>query len=122
MRSLAGPSVRFTCQITDAARRDLFACARAVIVPGEEDFGLVPIEAAAAGRPTVAFGAGGALETVVEGVTGVFFREPTAASLAQAMRSLDPAAFDVAAMRAHAQGFSAERFREKFRAVLSQWL
>lgn len=120
--ALADSSVRFTGRVSDAGRRSLFACARAVIVPGEEDFGLVPVEAAAAGRPTVAYGAGGALETVVEGVTGVFFGEPTAASLAQALRDLDPASFDAEAMRAHAQSFSAERFRQQFRAVLDQVL
>jgi glycosyltransferase involved in cell wall biosynthesis len=121
LRSLAGQSVRFTGRVSDAARASLFACARAVIVPGEEDFGLVPVEASAAGRPTVAYGAGGALETVVEGVTGVFFREPTAAALAQALRDLNPAAFDVAAMRAHAETFSAARFREQFAALLARW-
>src|SRR5205807_4761141 len=77
LRKLAGPSVRFAGHVDDAERRRLFARARALIVPGIEDFGLIPIEAAASGRPVVAFGAGGALETVVEGETGLFFREPT---------------------------------------------
>lgn len=121
LRALAGPSVRFTGRVTDAARASLFACARAVIVPGEEDFGLVPVEAAAAGRPTVAYGAGGALETVIEGVTGVFFREPTGAALAQTLRALDPMAFDVGAMHAHAETFSVARFREKLAALLARW-
>jgi glycosyltransferase involved in cell wall biosynthesis len=93
-----------------------------VIVPGEEDFGLVPVEASAAGRPTVAYGAGGALETVVEGVTGVFFNEPTAASLVQALRGLDPASFDAGAMRAHAESFSVVHFREKLADLLAQWI
>jgi glycosyltransferase involved in cell wall biosynthesis len=121
LRAMAGPTVHFAGRISDVERRQVFARARAIIVPGEEDFGLVPVEAAAAGRPTVAFGAGGAMETVVDGVTGVFFNEPTAASLAEALRSLDPLAFDVASMTAHAVKFSAERFRAGFRALLASY-
>ena len=121
LRALAGPTVRFAGRVSDEERRLVFARARAIIVPGEEDFGLVPVEAAAAGRPTVAFAAGGAMETVVEGVTGVFFREPTADSLAEALRNLEPLAYDVNAMTAHAAKFSAERFRAGFRALLESY-
>lgn len=121
LRAMAGPTVRFAGRVSDVERRQVFARARAIIVPGEEDFGLVPVEAAAAGRPTVAFGAGGAMETVVDGVTGVFFREPTADSLAEALKSLDPRAYDVEAMTAHAAKFSAERFRAGFRALLASY-
>ena len=113
--------MRFEGHVSDDRRRQLFAGALAIIVPGEEDFGLVPVEAAAAGRPTVAFGAGGAMETVVDGVTGTFFREPTAASLAQSLRSLDPFAYDVSAMTAHAATFSADRFRSGFRTLLASY-
>ena len=121
LRALAGPTVRFAGRVSDAQRRQIFARARAIVVPGEEDFGLVPVEAAAAGRPTVAFGAGGAMETVVDGVTGVFFREPTAESLADALKALDPFAYDVESMTAHAATFSAERFRAGFRALLESY-
>ena len=121
LRALAGPTVRFDGRVSDAQRRQIFARARAIVVPGEEDFGLVPVEAAAAGRPTVAFGAGGAIETVVDGVTGVFFREPTAESLAEALKGLDPFAYDVASMTAHAAKFSGERFRAGFRALLQSY-
>ena len=121
LRAMAGPTVRFAGRISDEARRHVFARARAIIVPGEEDFGLVPVEAAAAGRPTVAFAAGGAMETVVEGVTGMFFHEPTAESLARALLSLDPFGYDVAAMSAHAATFSAERFRAGFRTLLKSY-
>ena len=121
LRALAGPTVRFAGHVSDAERRQIFARARAIVVPGEEDFGLVPVEAAAAGRPTVAYGAGGAMETVVEGVTGVFFHEATADSLAGAMKNLDPLAFSVDSMTAHAAKFSAERFRAGFRALLESY-
>ncbi|HEY7979916.1 MAG TPA: glycosyltransferase [Candidatus Eremiobacteraceae bacterium] len=121
LRALAGPTVRFEGHVPDDRRRQLFAGALAIIVPGEEDFGLVPVEAAAAGRPTVAFGAGGAMETVVDGVTGTFFREPTAESLAQALSALDPFGYDVEKMTAHAATFSADRFRAGFRALLESY-
>ena len=121
LRALAGPTVRFTGHISDEERRQVFARARAIVVPGEEDFGLVPLEAAAAGRPTVAFEAGGAMETVVDGVTGTFFREPTAESLTAALTTLDPFAYDVDAMTAHATKFSAARFRAGFRDLLDSY-
>ncbi len=98
----------------------LIGDARAAIVPGEEDLGLVPIEAAAAGRPTIAFRGGGARETVVDGVTGIFFDEPDPQSLANALRSFDAASFDAQRLRAHAQTFSPERFIERLRAIVDR--
>jgi glycosyltransferase involved in cell wall biosynthesis len=121
LRALAGDGVRFAGSVTDAVRASLFARARAVIVPGVEDFGLVAIEAAASGRPTVAYGAGGSLETVVEGRTGVFFREPDAASLADALRAASAIRFDRAALVAHARSFSPERFRAGLAALLDRY-
>jgi glycosyltransferase involved in cell wall biosynthesis len=93
--------------------------ARAVIVPGEEDFGLVPIEANASGRPAIAFGRGGALETIVPGITGEHFAEPTAESLAAVLRDFDPARYDPARLRAHAETFAPNRFIERLRALVS---
>jgi glycosyltransferase involved in cell wall biosynthesis len=122
LRSMSTPSVRFAGRVDDDERRSLFARARAIIVPGEEDFGLVPVEAAASGRPTVAFAAGGALETVVEGETGSFFREPTAQSLADALRALSTMDFDPARLAAHAQRFSPERFRRDFSALIDGYM
>lgn len=121
LRSLAGPTVRFAGRVADAERKRLFAGARAVIVPGIEDFGLVPIEAAASGRPTVAFAAGGALETVVEGETGIFFHEPTASGLATALKSLPSYSFDRARLAAHARLFSPERFRSELSALIARY-
>ncbi len=80
--------------VDDARMNALLGDARAAIVPGEEDFGLLPLEAAAAGRPTIAFRAGGALETIVDGTTGAFFDEPSPESLARALRDFEPAAYD----------------------------
>lgn len=122
LRRVAGEHVRFAGHVDDAQRRELFARARAVIVPGVEDYGLVALEAAASGRPVVAFAAGGSLETVVEGQTGSFFREATPDALAAALRSLDPEAFSRTRLVEHARKFSPERFRERLRELIDGYL
>ncbi len=106
--------------VSDARLNELLGDARAAIVPGEEDFGLVPLEAAAAGRPTIAYRAGGALETIVEGETGTFFDDPNAESLAAALRSFDPAHYDSQRLRAHAERFSPSSFVERLRAIVER--
>jgi glycosyltransferase involved in cell wall biosynthesis len=106
--------------VSDARLNDLVGNARAAIVPGEEDFGLVPLEAAAAGRPTIAYRRGGALETIVDGETGEFFDEPNAESLAAALRSFDPSRYDVSRLRAHAERFSPAQFIERLRAIVER--
>lgn len=119
LRRLAGPSTRFVGRVDDAQRRALMSGARAVIVPGHEDFGLVPLEAAASGRPAIAFAAGGALETIVEGATGLFFREPTAEALAQTLQRLATTTFDPVRMTEHASSFSPELFRARLAALMA---
>lgn len=104
--------------VDDARVNELLGAARAAILPGEEDFGLLPLEAAAAGRPTLALRAGGALETIVEGVTGEFFDEPTAESLARSLGGFDAARYDARALRTHAQGFATPRFVQRLRAIV----
>jgi glycosyltransferase involved in cell wall biosynthesis len=121
LRAIAGPTVRFAGHVSDDERIGLFERARAVIVPGIEDFGLVPIEAAAAGKPSVAFAAGGALETIVEGETGVFFREASADALVRALQALHPGAFDPEKLAAHARTFSPERFRAGLGALIDRY-
>ncbi|HMF28168.1 MAG TPA: glycosyltransferase, partial [Candidatus Cybelea sp.] len=90
------------------------------IVPGEEDFGLVPLEAAAAGRPTIAYRRGGALETIVDGETGVFFGDPRPESLAAVLRYFDTSKFDAQRLREHAQRFSPAQFIEKLRTIVER--
>ena len=90
LEALAGPTVTFVGYVPDEELPDLYAHCRAYILPGVEDFCIAPVQAQAAGRPVIAYGAGGALDTVIEGETGVFFHEPTAESLAAAVRSFDP--------------------------------
>ncbi len=106
----------------DVATRDLpafYAHARSFVFPGLEDFGITPLEATACGTPVVAYQAGGALDTVVEGLNGVFFADQTEAALAAALADprLDDA-WDREAMRRHAAAFSRERFRTRMTEVL----
>jgi glycosyltransferase involved in cell wall biosynthesis len=106
--------------VSDARLNELVGSARAAIVPGEEDFGLVPLEAAAAGRPAIAYRRGGALETIVEGETGVFFDDATPESLAAALRDFDASKFDPQHLRAHAERFSPAQFIEKLRSIVER--
>jgi glycosyltransferase involved in cell wall biosynthesis len=118
LESIAGPTVRFRGRLTDREVTSLFERCRALILPGEEDFGLTPLEANAAGRPVVALARGGALDTVRDGETGVLFHDETTESLEGALRAMQERQWDAAALRAHAQTFSEEVFVSRFRAVL----
>ncbi|MEX1184844.1 MAG: glycosyltransferase [Gemmatimonadota bacterium] len=118
----AGPAVSFLGRLPDDAVADLLARCRAFIFPGTEDFGMTPVEAQAAGAPVVAFAAGGALETVSEPATGVFFAEPNAASLAGAVRRLDGMQFDCHVLQRSALRFSPERFRSSVGREVDQLL
>ncbi len=115
----AGTQTTFHGYLDDASVNRIVGNARAAILPGEEDFGLLPLEAAAAGRATIAFARGGALETIIAGETGAFFNEPTAESLAAAMRAFDPADYDPQRLRAHAEAFAPPRFIERLREIVA---
>jgi glycosyltransferase involved in cell wall biosynthesis len=118
LKAAAGPSVEFMGRLPDTAVTDLFENCRAFIFPGEEDFGIAPVEAMAAGRPVVAFRAGGARETVIDGETGLFFDAPTVDALSEALGRLDGLTVDSARIRAHAQTFDSERFQERLLAIV----
>jgi glycosyltransferase involved in cell wall biosynthesis len=118
LRALAGPTVTFESAVSDERYFELLAGARALLFPGEEDFGIVPVEAMAAGVPVVAFGEGGALDTVVDGVTGVLFAEQTVDSLVGAIELVERTAFEVSKLRAHADSFRPEAFDERLRSVV----
>ncbi|WP_052888190.1 glycosyltransferase [Thermogemmatispora carboxidivorans] len=113
LQRLAGPTIRFAGQLSDAEVLDYFAHCRALLFPGEEDFGITPLEAQASGRPVIAYGAGGALASVIEGVTGVFFREQTVESLAAVLATFDERAFDPYTIREHALEFDKPRFQRR---------
>jgi len=114
LRERAGPTVRFLGNVDRPTVVDHLEGCHAYVLPGEEDFGIAPVEAMAAGKPVIAFRAGGALETVVDGTTGLFFDEPTVESLAEAIQRADGKTFDAAAIRANAERFEASVFRRRF--------
>ncbi len=118
-RRAQGAPVTFLGELGDRAIAEELARARAVIVPGVEDFGLMPLEAAASGTPSIAYRGGGATESIIEGRTGSFFDRAEAEDLAAALLRFDPAAFDEDRMRAHAAGFSNRAFVEKIRTRLT---
>jgi glycosyltransferase involved in cell wall biosynthesis len=96
----------------------LYRACRLLVFPGEEDFGIVPLEAQACGKPVVAFGRGGALETVRENETGVFFREQTPEALEEAVRSCSTTRWDSRAIRKWAEEFGEDRFVNGMDAVI----
>lgn len=124
LRKLAGPTVEFVGQCSFAALKAYYAGARAFLMPGEEDFGIAPVEAMASGRPVIALASGGAKETVLPGVSGLLFADQTADGLVAAMTAfeLDERRFDPAAIRAHAMKFSSERFLAEFGAFVADAL
>ncbi len=122
LKALAGPTVEFYGWRSNDELRDLYARAEAVIFPGHEDFGLVPLEAMASGTPVIAFGEGGARETVIDGKTGAFFSEPTAESLAKAMVSFKRSAFDAAACETQAKHFGRAAFEQGLKAAVDKVL
>lgn len=105
-----GAKVEFLSRVDDGTLRDLYANCMALLFPQEEDYGLAPLEAQASGRPVIAYARGGALETVVDGVTGVFFHEQTADSLVRAIGHFESLALDPAVIRTHAQRFGVDAF------------
>lgn len=120
LEAMANSNVKFLGYVPEADLPDLFARSRAFIFPGEEDFGIAPIQAMAAGRPVIAYAAGGALDTVVPGVSGHLFAEQTVAAIIEAVESFDPDSVDVASMRRHAETFDSAVFRERLLAFVEQ--
>ena len=122
LRSVAKPNIRFTQRVDFSALRSAFATCQALIFTSEEDFGLIPIEVMASGRPVVAYARGGALETVVENVTGMFFRTGTANALNATITALETwlPQFQPQAAQARAAHFSLAQFRAGFLDVVEQ--
>jgi len=120
LRRLAGETVEFLGWQPDETVRDLYRRARALIFPGEEDFGLTPVEAMAAGTPVIAYARGGACETVVEGVTGLFFREQTPEALMEAVERFSQCEFDPSTLHRHALKFDRTVFQEAMQQLVQQ--
>ena len=118
----AGRTTQFLGRLSDEGIRDLYRRAAVIVLPGEEDFGIVPLEAQACGRPVVALGLGGACETVVDGETGFLVPEPTASAFADAIGRAATHRFDTIAIRHHAERFGRERFGDEIEALVKSEL
>jgi glycosyltransferase involved in cell wall biosynthesis len=113
LEEMAGPTVKFFGRVSDADVEHYVSRCRALLFPGEEDFGMAPLEVAAAGRPTIAYRAGGAVETIVEGITGAFFDEQTPESLADVIERFEKMEWSPETLRLHAERFSTPVFQER---------
>jgi glycosyltransferase involved in cell wall biosynthesis len=120
LKSLAGPTITFTGHIPDTDVPMRLAAAQAFIFPSFEDLGIVPIEAMAAGTPVIAYRAGGALEYVEEGKTGMFFDKQTVPSVRKVLRTFDPSVFKHHTIQSKAQAFSPETFRRRMGDFIEQ--
>ena len=127
LEKLSGPNVRFFDWVSDEMLRQYARQCRALIFPGEEDFGIVPVELQSCGKPVIAFARGGALETVIgydgsnsDKATGVFFHEPTVEALIAAVEQFEQLSFDPEAIRAHAQQFGKTHFQARMREFIAQ--
>jgi len=119
LRARAGSTVQFLGAVDGPALREQYRRARALLLPGEEDFGIAPVEAMACGRPVIALDRGGATETVVHGVTGLLVPADAPNGFADAMQHFDQASFDPTVIRAHAEQFGVDRFERALRASIN---
>jgi glycosyltransferase involved in cell wall biosynthesis len=119
-RALAGEGTRFLGKVSESERDRLLSGARALLFAAEEDFGIVPVEAQAAGLPVIAYGVGGAVESVLDGRTGVLFSEQSVAGLAGAIERFEALDLDGQVVRENARRFGRERFRAEMAAVIDR--
>jgi glycosyltransferase involved in cell wall biosynthesis len=115
LRRMAGPTVEILGQQPFSVLKDHYARCQALVFPGEEDFGMVPVEAMASGRPVIAFGRGGAMETVVDGETGLFFEEQSVEAIVAAIKRFEYFTVDSTKISDHAGRFSSDHFLRKFK-------
>lgn len=120
LEAMAGPTIQFLGYVPDDELPDLFARCRAFMWPGEEDFGIAPVQAMASGRPVIAYAAGGALETVLAGQTGAFFKEQTVAAIIDAVETFDTNSVDPGFLRLHAEQFDTAVFKRQISQFVEQ--
>jgi glycosyltransferase involved in cell wall biosynthesis len=122
LKDIAGPNIELLGRVSDSDLSELYSRCLALIFPQEEDFGIVPLEAMAAGRPVIAYRGGGALETVVEGKTGIFFDRQEVPTLIEAVRYFNPDNFDSRRLREHALEYDVSVFKRRLHnLVYSAW-
>ena len=122
LERLAGPSVQFFGWVAEDELVRLYNGCRALLYPGEEDFGITAVEVQACGRPVIALRKGGVVETVLENRTGIFFRESSAEALCEAIGSFDEAVFDRGVIRSHAERYGGARCRTELSSTIGKWL
>jgi glycosyltransferase involved in cell wall biosynthesis len=122
LERLTGDGIELLGWLEDEQIRELYRSTIATILPGEEDFGIVPVEAQACGRPVVALGRGGALDTVIDGETGVLFGDTTVDSLAAGLQRAASMTWDAPRIRRHAEGFSRSRFVHEIQQIVEDTL
>lgn len=120
LETLAGPTIEFLGYVPDEALPPLLGKCRAFMFPGEEDFGIAPLQAMAAGRPVIAYAAGGALETVVPGKTGILFEQQSVEAIINAVELLEAQTWNSEKMQAHARQFDTELFKQKILAFIEE--
>jgi len=121
LEKMARGNIEFVGLVPDSKLRDYYAHCRAFVFPQEEDFGIVPVEAMASGRPVIAYQGGGALEIVQPGITGMFFKEQTAECLIDALKQFESDDFNPKIIKEQAEKFSQERFKEKIKEYLNEY-
>jgi glycosyltransferase involved in cell wall biosynthesis len=119
LEEMAGPTVQFLGRLPDEMIQEYVGGCQALLFPGEEDFGMVPLEVASAGRPTIAFRGGGATETIIDKVTGLFFDKPEVGSLLAALEEFPRYTWSPSLLRNHAAQFDIEVFRERILGLLA---
>ena len=122
VRRLAGPTVTVLGSQPSNILKQYYARCRALVFPGEEDFGMVPVEAMASGRPVIAYGRGGATETVAKGVSGVFFADQSVEAISLAVKDLANIEIDPEKIAAQASQFGRDQFFQKMRSHIDRLL
>jgi glycosyltransferase involved in cell wall biosynthesis len=120
LKSLAKPNIEFLGRVDDKTLQEVYSHCLAFIYPSIEDFGMVPVEVMASGRPVISINQGGAAETVIEGKTGLHFNEQTADSIIEAIKKFQPENFNPKEIRAWAESFDTQFFKTKFQQFIKR--
>lgn len=122
LEKIAKPNIKFLGRLSDEEIRKYYSTCKAFIFPGEEDFGITPVECEASGRPVIAYGRGGALDTVLDKKTGIFFKEQNAESLIEAVEKFDKFGVEYTKeqIKEYSEKFSVDRFKKEFKDYIDQ--